>query len=178
MADSFKAKASLKVGSKTYTYFALKALEPKHTLARLPYSIKVLLENLLRTEDGENTTRADIEALAGADFRKLPAKDINFTPARVILQDFTGVPCVVDLAAMRDAIKTLGGSAAKVNPLCPVELVIDHSVMIDHYGSKDALDLNAKIEFQRNEERYKIGRASCRERVEITVVGVALKKKK
>jgi aconitate hydratase len=154
MSDSFKAKSSLSVGSKTYSYFALKALEPKYPLARLPYSIKVLLENLLRTEDGENTTRADIEALAGADFRKLPAKDINFTPARVILQDFTGVPCVVDLAAMRDAIKTLGGKASKVNPLCPVELVIDHSVMVDHYGTKDALDLNAKIEFQRNGERY------------------------
>jgi aconitate hydratase len=154
MSDSFKAKSSLSVGSKTYSYFALKALEPKYPLARLPYSIKVLLENLLRTEDGENTTRADIEALAGADFKKLPAKDINFTPARVILQDFTGVPCVVDLAAMRDAIKTLGGKASKVNPLCPVELVIDHSVMVDHYGTKDALDLNAKIEFQRNGERY------------------------
>jgi len=154
MADSFKAKSSLKVGSKTYTYFALKALEPKYKLSRLPYSIKVLVENLLRTEDGENTTKADIEALAGADFKKVPAKDINFTPARVILQDFTGVPCVVDLAAMRDAIKKLGGDAAQVNPLCPVELVIDHSVMVDHYGSKDALDLNAKIEFQRNEERY------------------------
>jgi aconitate hydratase len=154
MSDSFKARSSLKVGSKTYSYFSLKALEPKYRMARLPYSIKVLLENLLRSEDGENTTRADVEALAGADFKKLPAKDINFTPARVILQDFTGVPCVVDLAAMRDAIKTLGGNAAKVNPLCPVELVIDHSVMIDHYGSKDALDLNAKIEFQRNEERY------------------------
>jgi aconitate hydratase len=154
MTDSFKAKSSLTVGSKTYAYYNLKALEPKFDIGRLPYSIKVLLENLLRHEDGENTTRADVEALAAADFKKLPAKDINFTPARVILQDFTGVPCVVDLAAMRDAIKKLGGSAAKVNPLCPVELVIDHSVMIDHYGSKDALDLNAKIEFKRNEERY------------------------
>ncbi|PTU31933.1 aconitate hydratase AcnA [Stenotrophobium rhamnosiphilum] len=154
MTDSFKAKTSLTVGSKTYTYFALKALEPKYSLSRLPYSIKVLLENLLRHEDGVNTTKDDVETLAGADFKKLPQKDINFTPARVILQDFTGVPCVVDLAAMRDAIKTLGGDAAKVNPLCPVELVIDHSVMIDHYGSKDALDLNAKVEFQRNEERY------------------------
>ncbi|MES2488454.1 MAG: aconitate hydratase AcnA [Pseudomonadota bacterium] len=154
MTDSFKAKTNLTVGSKTYTYFALKALEPKYSLSRLPYSIKVLLENLLRHEDGVNTTKEDVETLAGADFKKLPKKDINFTPARVILQDFTGVPCVVDLAAMRDAIKTLGGDAAKVNPLCPVELVIDHSVMIDHYGSKDALDLNAKVEFQRNEERY------------------------
>ncbi|HEY0975600.1 MAG TPA: aconitate hydratase AcnA [Solimonas sp.] len=154
MTDSFKAKSTLKVGSKSYSYYNLKALEPKYNLARLPYSIKVLLENLLRHEDGVNTTQADIEALAGADFKNLPAKDINFTPARVILQDFTGVPCVVDLAAMRDAITKLGGNAAKVNPLCPVELVIDHSVMIDHYGSKDALDLNAKVEFQRNEERY------------------------
>jgi len=154
MSDSFKSKASLKVGSKTYSYFNLKALEPKYNISRLPYSIKVLLENVLRHEDGLNTTKADIEALAGADFKNLPNKDINFTPARVILQDFTGVPCVVDLAAMRDAIKKLGGDAAKVNPLCPVELVIDHSVMIDHYGSKEALDLNAKVEFQRNQERY------------------------
>ena len=154
MTDSFKAKSTLNVGSKSYSYYSLKALEPKYNLARLPYSIKVLLENLLRHEDGANTTQADVEALAGADFKKVPAKDINFTPARVILQDFTGVPCVVDLAAMRDAIKQLGGKASQVNPLCPVELVIDHSVMIDHYGSKDALDLNAKVEFQRNEERY------------------------
>ncbi|WP_028079504.1 aconitate hydratase AcnA [Solimonas soli] len=155
MTDSFKSKASLTVGSKTYTYFNLRALEPTYKLSRMPYSHKILLENLLRWEDGVNTTKADIEALAGADIKQLPNKDINFTPARVVLQDFTGVPCVVDLAAMRDAMKNLGGDMAKVNPLCPVELVIDHSVMIDHYGSKEALDLNAKIEFQRNEERYK-----------------------
>jgi aconitate hydratase len=154
MTDSFSSKASLTVGSKTYSYYSLKALEPKYPLSRIPYSHKILLENLLRWEDGVNTRREDIEALAGADLKKLAAKDINFTPARVILQDFTGVPCVVDLAAMRDAITKLGGNAAKVNPLCPVELVIDHSVMIDHYGSRDALDLNAKVEFQRNEERY------------------------
>src|ERR1043165_5249432 len=154
MPDSFKSKSQLTLGNMTYSYFSLKALEPKFKLARLPYSYKILLENLLRHEDGENTTREDIEGLAGADLKKMPIADINFTPARVILQDFTGVPCVVDLAAMRDAIKKLGGNAAKVNPLCPVELVIDHSVMIDHYGSKDALDLNAKVEFQRNEERY------------------------
>jgi aconitate hydratase len=154
MTDSFKSKSTLTVGSKTYSYFSLKALEPRFKLARLPYSYKILLENLLRHEDGENTTKADVEALAGADLKKLPQKDINFTPARVVLQDFTGVPCVVDLAAMRDAIKTLGGKADKVNPLCPVELVIDHSVMIDHYGSREALDLNAKVEFQRNQERY------------------------
>jgi aconitate hydratase len=154
MTDSFKTKASLKVGSKTYSYYNLKALEPKFKLSRLPYSYKVLLENLLRYEDGANVTKDHIEALAGADFKNLPAKDIDFTPARVILQDFTGVPCVVDLAAMRDAMKSLGGDMGKVNPLCPVELVIDHSVMIDHYGTKEALDLNAKVEFQRNEERY------------------------
>jgi aconitate hydratase len=154
MTDSYKAKSTLNVGSKSYSYYSLKALEPKFNISRLPYSYKILLENLLRHEDGLNTTKVEIDALAGADLAKLPSKDINFTPARVILQDFTGVPCVVDLAAMRDAIKTLGGDAAKVNPLCPVELVIDHSVMIDHYGSKDALDLNAKVEFQRNEERY------------------------
>ncbi len=154
MTDSFKSKASLKVGSKTYSYYNLKALEPQFKLDRLPYSIKVLLENLLRHEDGENTTKADIEALAGADFKNVPNQDIDFTPARVILQDFTGVPCVVDLAAMRDAMKNLGGDMGKVNPLCPVELVIDHSVMIDHYGSKEALDLNAQVEFKRNEERY------------------------
>ena len=154
MTNSFNARTSLKVGNKDYQYFSLKALDSQFKLSRLPYSYKILLENLLRHEDGVNTTRADVEALAGANLKQLPAKDINFTPARVILQDFTGVPCVVDLAAMRDAIKKLGGDAAKVNPLCPVELVIDHSVMIDHYGSKEALDLNAKVEFQRNEERY------------------------
>ncbi|MEW6168995.1 MAG: aconitate hydratase AcnA [Pseudomonadota bacterium] len=154
MTDSYKAKSTLTVGSKSYSYYSLRALEPKFDIGRLPYSYKILLENLLRHEDGENTTKAEIEALAGADLTKLPNKDINFTPARVVLQDFTGVPCVVDLAAMRDAMKQLGGDMSKVNPLCPVELVIDHSVMIDHYGSKEALDLNAKIEFQRNQERY------------------------
>jgi len=154
MTNSFNARTTLKVGNKDYQYFSLKALAGAFKIDRLPYSYKILLENLLRHEDGLNTTKADIEALAGADLKKLPAKDINFTPARVILQDFTGVPCVVDLAAMRDAIKKLGGNAAKVNPLCPVELVIDHSVMIDHYGSKAALDLNAKVEFERNAERY------------------------
>ena len=154
MTNSFNARTTLTVGNKDYQYFSLKALDGAFKLARLPYSYKILLENLLRHEDGLNTTKADIEALAGADLKKLPAKDINFTPARVILQDFTGVPCVVDLAAMRDAIKQLGGKASQVNPLCPVELVIDHSVMIDHYGSKQALDLNAKVEFERNAERY------------------------
>ena len=154
MTNSFNARTTLKVGNKDFQYFSLKVLDGAFKPARLPYSYKILLENLLRHEDGLNTTKVDIEALAGADLKKLPAKDINFTPARVILQDFTGVPCIVDLAAMRDAIKQLGGKASQVNPLCPVELVIDHSVMIDHYGSKQALDLNAKIEFERNAERY------------------------
>ena len=154
MTNSFNARANLSVGGKQYQYYRLEALADRFNVARLPYAYKILLENLLRHEDGINTTRADIEALAGADLKNLPIKDLNFTPARVVLQDFTGVPCVVDLAAMRDAIKTLGGDAAKVNPLCPVELVIDHSVMVDHYGSKESLDLNAKVEFQRNAERY------------------------
>ncbi|MFO1435757.1 MAG: aconitate hydratase AcnA [Gammaproteobacteria bacterium] len=158
MSNSFGAKSTLKVGRKKYTYYSLKTLEKKLKgkckLAKLPYAYKILLENLLRHEDGANTTAKDIQALASANLKKLPAKDINFTPARVILQDFTGVPCVVDLAAMRDAMKTLGGDTKKVNPLCPVELVIDHSVMVDYYGTKDALDKNAKIEFERNQERY------------------------
>ncbi len=154
MSDSFKAKSSLKVGDKTYSYCNLKALEPQFKLSRLPYSYKILLENLVRHEDGVNITKADVEALAGADLRKLPQKEIAFMPARVVLQDFTGVPCVVDFAAMRDAMKNLGGDARKINPLCPAELVIDHSVMVDHYGTSDAFDLNAKLEFQRNKERY------------------------
>jgi aconitate hydratase len=154
MPDSFKAKSTLKVGSRSYTYFSLKALEPQFKLSRLPYSYKILLENLLRNEDGVSVTKADIEALAGTDLKKPSQKEIAFTPARVVLQDFTGVPCVVDLAAMRDAMKTLGGKPGKINPLCPVELVIDHSVMVDHYGTAKAFDLNAKLEFSRNKERY------------------------
>jgi aconitate hydratase len=154
MTNSFDARAEIKVGDQTYRYFSLQALAGRFDLSRLPFAYKILLENLLRHEDGVNTTAADIEALATADLRNLPKKDINFTPARVILQDFTGVPCVVDLAAMRDAMARLGGDTTRVNPLCPVELVIDHSVMIDHYGSHEALDLNAELEFQRNAERY------------------------
>ncbi|EQD56561.1 Aconitase/3-isopropylmalate dehydratase large subunit, alpha/beta/alpha domain protein, partial [mine drainage metagenome] len=121
---------------------------------RLPYSLKILLENLLRCEDGVNVTRADIEALLEWEPAATPAHEIAFTPSRVILQDFTGVPCVVDLAAMREAIVRLGGDAEKVNPLAPVELVIDHSVQVDQYGSPDALAANTRIEFERNGERY------------------------
>ncbi|HXV40285.1 MAG TPA: aconitate hydratase AcnA, partial [Steroidobacteraceae bacterium] len=123
-------------------------------VGRLPYSYKILLENLLRHEDGRTVTREDIVALATADLRKLPAREIAFTPARVIMQDFTGVPAVVDLAAMRDAMAALGGDPGRINPLIPAELVIDHSVMVDHYGTADALGLNALLEFQRNKERY------------------------
>ncbi|MGH8198656.1 MAG: aconitate hydratase AcnA [Steroidobacteraceae bacterium] len=153
MQDSFKARRKLAVGGKSYQYFALDALA-QHGAGRLPYSLKILLENLLRHEDGRSVTREDIVALAGADARKLPVREIAFTPARVIMQDFTGVPAVVDLAAMRDAMAELGGDAARINPLIPAELVIDHSVMVDHYGSSDALNLNALLEFQRNRERY------------------------
>jgi aconitate hydratase len=132
MQDSFKSRATLSVGGKDYEIFKLDALEAKHKVSRLPYSLKILLENMLRLEDGVSVTHADIEALASCDPKKLPPREIAFTPARVILQDFTGVPAVVDLAAMRDAMKALGGDPAKINPLVPVELVIDHSVMVDY----------------------------------------------
>ena len=154
MQDSFKSRAKLTVGAKSYEIFKLDVLEAKHKVSRLPYSLKILLENMLRLEDGVSVTKADIEALASCDPKKLPPKEIAFTPARVILQDFTGVPAVVDLAAMRDAMKHLGGDPKKINPLCPAELVIDHSVMVDYYGNKEAFGLNAKLEFDRNKERY------------------------
>ncbi|HEX7965128.1 MAG TPA: aconitate hydratase AcnA [Gammaproteobacteria bacterium] len=154
MQDSFKSRATLNVGGKDYEIFKLSALEAKYKVSRLPYSLKILLENMLRLEDGVSVTHADIDALASCDLKKLPPREIAFTPARVILQDFTGVPAVVDLAAMRDAMKKLGGDPKKINPLCPAELVIDHSVMVDHYGNAQAFDLNAKLEFDRNKERY------------------------
>ncbi|MBV8308009.1 MAG: aconitate hydratase AcnA, partial [Gammaproteobacteria bacterium] len=153
MNNSFRARSTLKVGDQSYEIWSLAAL-PQEKLARLPYSLKVLLENLLRYEDGVNVTRADIEALLEWDPAASPAHEIAFTPARVILQDFTGVPCVVDLAAMRDAIVRLGGSAERVNPLNPAELVIDHSVQVDEYGFPGALAANTAIEFARNRERY------------------------
>jgi aconitate hydratase len=153
MTNSFKARSSLTVGSHSYEIFSLAAL-PREKVARLPYSLKILLENLLRFEDGVNVTRQDIEALLAWDPKATPAHEIAFTPSRVILQDFTGVPCVVDLAAMRDAIVRLGGDAERVNPLAPVELVIDHSVQVDEYGSSGALAANTRIEFARNAERY------------------------
>jgi aconitate hydratase len=153
MADSFKARSALKVGDRSYEIWRLDAL-PQEKVARLPYSLKILLENLLRFEDGVNVTRADIEALLNWDPQATPSYEIAFTPSRVILQDFTGVPCVVDLAAMRDAIVRLGGDPEKVNPLAPAELVIDHSVQVDEYGTSKALAANNTIEFARNGERY------------------------
>jgi aconitate hydratase len=153
MTDSFTARTTLAVGSRTYEILSLRALEA-HGAGRLPYSLKILLENLLRFEDGVNVTKRDIEALLQWDPMALPQHEIAFTPARVIMQDFTGVPCIVDLAAMREAIVRLGGDPQRVNPLAPAELVIDHSVQVDEYGAADSLRHNNEIEFARNGERY------------------------
>jgi len=147
------AKSTLSVNGNDYTIYQLDAVSGGH-VARLPFSLKILLENLLRHVDSGDVSDADINALANWDPQAEPSQEIAFTPARVILQDFTGVPAVVDLAAMRDAVVSLGGDVEKINPLSPVELVIDHSVQVDNYGTTNALDLNTKIEFQRNQERY------------------------
>src|SRR3954447_13751271 len=152
--NSYDARAELDVGGKTYTYYSLEALQSKFDVARLPFSLKVLLENLLRNEDGVGIRKQDIEALATWDAKADPSKEIAFTPARVVLQDFTGVPAVVDLAAMRDAMADLGGDPAKIEPLVPAELVIDHSVQVDEYGTRTAFAFNAEREFERNRERY------------------------
>jgi len=153
MTDSFQTRSSLTVGSRRYEIASLAAL-PQDKVARLPYSLKILLENLLRFEDGLNVRKSDIEALLSWAPSAAPSHEIAFTPARVILQDFTGVPCIVDLAAMREAIVKLGGNPERVNPLAPAELVIDHSVQVDEYGTAQALAANNKIEFERNIERY------------------------
>ncbi|MBV8116847.1 MAG: aconitate hydratase AcnA, partial [Candidatus Eremiobacteraeota bacterium] len=155
-ANSFNAVDTLKVGDRSYKYFRLDAVEKAGLtkLERLPYSLKILLENLLRFEDGRSVSKTDIEALARWSPRAASDKEIAFRPARVLLQDFTGVPCVVDLAAMRDAMASMGGDAKKINPLQPVELVIDHSVQIDYFGNNDAFKKNADLEFERNRERY------------------------
>jgi len=153
MTDSFKARTTLKVGAQQYDILSLAALKSLN-VDRLPFSLKILLENLLRFEDGVNVTKADIEALLKWEPKALPSHEIAFTPARVIMQDFTGVPCIVDLAAMREAIVKLGGDPQKVNPLAPAELVIDHSVQVDEYGAANSLQHNNEIEFQRNGERY------------------------
>ena len=153
MTDSFGARSTLDVGGNQFEIYRLDAVT-EGRLERLPFSLKILLENLLRHEDGRDVTRDDILALANWDADAEPSTEISFTPSRVILQDFTGVPAVVDLAAMRDAVVSLGGSADSINPQSPAELVIDHSVQVDRYGTADALDLNNKIEFDRNKERY------------------------
>ncbi|MGC2998314.1 aconitate hydratase [Streptomyces sp. G35A] len=150
-ANSFDARSTLQVGDESYEIFRLDKVEGS---ARLPYSLKVLLENLLRTEDGANITADHIRALGGWDSQAQPSQEIQFTPARVIMQDFTGVPCVVDLATMREAVKELGGDPAKINPLAPAELVIDHSVIADKFGTNEAFAQNVELEYGRNRERY------------------------
>jgi aconitate hydratase len=154
--DTFGSRTALQVGGRSVQYFSLGALEKNGfpEVARLPFSLKILLENLLRHEDGRFVKKADIEALARWDVKSAGQKEISFAPARVLLQDFTGVPCVVDLAAMRDGIARLGGDPNRVNPLQPVELVIDHSVQVDYFGQANAFELNAELEFARNKERY------------------------
>jgi aconitate hydratase len=153
--NSFNSRSSLKVGNKEYEIYRLDALDKQGiSTKRLPFSLRILLENLLRTEDARNVTKEEVRALASWNGKSTPDKEIAFTPSRVLLQDFTGVPCVVDLAAMRDAMKQLGGDPSLINPLQPVELVIDHSVQVDEFGTSNALDMNALLEFQRNKERY------------------------
>jgi aconitate hydratase len=152
--NSFDAKAELAVGDRTYEIFRLDALQSRFDVARLPFSLKILLENLLRNEDGDSIRARDIEALARWDANAEPSEEIAFTPARVVMQDFTGVPAIVDLAAMRDAIAELGGDPEKINPLVPAELVIDHSVQVDAFGTARAFARNAELEFERNQERY------------------------
>src|SRR5829696_1334176 len=155
MADnSFDERSELQVGDRSFEIYRLDALQSKFDVARLPFSLKVLLENLLRNEDGVGVRAEDIEALASWDHAAEPSKEIAFTPARVVMQDFTGVPAVVDLAAMRDAMADLGGDPAKIEPLVPAELVIDHSVQVDVFGTRDSLARNTAIEFERNLERY------------------------
>jgi aconitate hydratase len=152
MTDSFGARQSLAVRSSTYQIYRLDKVPGQ--VSTLPYTLKILLENLLRFEDGANITKADIEALANWDPKAEPDREIGIAPARVILQDFTGVPAVVDLAAMRDAVVKLGGRASMINPLSPAELVIDHSVQVDNFGTSKSLAQNNAIEFERNQERY------------------------
>ncbi len=152
--DSFGARADLTVGDRTFEIYRLDALQSKFDVARLPFSLKILLENLLRNEDGESIRARDVEALASWDAKAQPSEEIAFTPARVVMQDFTGVPAVVDLAAMRDAMSAMGGDPEKINPLVPAELVIDHSVQVDAFGTAAAFQTNAELEFERNKERY------------------------
>jgi aconitate hydratase len=149
--NSFGARDTLKVGDNSYEIYRLDAVSGNE---KLPYSLKVLAENLLRTEDGANITEDHVRAIAEWDPQAYPSIEIQFTPARVIMQDFTGVPCIVDLATMREAVGDLGGDPDKVNPLAPADLVIDHSVIADLFGRADAFERNVEIEYQRNGERY------------------------
>ncbi|MGD8795455.1 MAG: aconitase family protein, partial [Thiohalophilus sp.] len=151
MSNSFNARATLSVNGQDHEIYRLDALKG---VERLPYSLKILLENLLRHEDGKVVTKADIEAMAAWDPQAEPSQEIAYSPARVLMQDFTGVPAVVDLAAMRDAMQKLGGDPERINPLQPAELVIDHSVQIDSFGNPHAIRLNAELEYSRNRERY------------------------
>jgi aconitate hydratase A / 2-methylisocitrate dehydratase len=154
--NSFDARAELDVGGKTFTYYALDALQSKYDVARLPFSLKVLLENVLRNEDGDAVHKEDVERIAKWDHRAEPSEEIAFTPARVVLQDFTGVPAVVDLAALRDALADMDADPSVIEPLVPAELVIDHSVQVDSFGSRDSFRRNAVLEFERNAERYQL----------------------
>ncbi|OOF07888.1 aconitate hydratase, partial [Salinivibrio sp. MA427] len=152
--DSFNTRRTLHVNGESYDYYRLDALPEPFDISRLPYCLKVLLENLLRKEDGKNVSADDIRTLCQWQADHAGQDQVNFTPARVVLQDFTGVPAVVDLAAMRAAMRDLNGDPAKINPLGAVDLVVDHSVMVDDYGHVDSLQKNTEIEFQRNGERY------------------------
>src|SRR5436305_7253096 len=153
--DSFKSRSTLKVGAKEYGIYRLDALDKQGISTKhLPFSLRILLENLLRTEDGRNVKADDIRALASWDSKAKSNKEIAFTPSRVLMQDFTGVPAVVDLAAMRDAMTKLGGDPTLINPLQPAELVIDHSVQVDEFGTPKAFAFNVEREFLRNKERY------------------------
>ena len=152
--DSFGARATLRVGDRELELFRLDALQARYDVLRLPYTLRILLENALRREDGVTVTTDDVEAIAGWEATAEPSREISFTPARVLLQDFTGVPAIVDLAAMRDAMRSLGGDPAKINPLLPAELVIDHSVQVDEFATRFAITRNAELEFERNRERY------------------------
>ncbi|MGZ5342584.1 MAG: aconitase family protein, partial [Solirubrobacterales bacterium] len=154
MSDSFGARDTLSVGDRELEIHRLDALQSKFDVARLPYSLKVLLENALRLEDGAGVTSDDVEAIAKWEAKAEPSIEIPFQPARVLMQDFTGVPAVVDLAAMRDAMEDLGGDPAAINPLVPVDLVIDHSVQVDAFGNARAFEVNAERDYERNGERY------------------------
>src|SRR6476659_1626015 len=161
-SDSFGARDTLEVSGREFEIFRLDALQASHDVARLPYSLKVLLENALRLEDGQSVTRENVEAIASWDATAEPSTEIPFQPARVLMQDFTGVPALVDLAAMRDAIEELGGDASAINPLVPVDLIIDHSVQVDAFGNARAFDINADRDYERNGERYALLRGRKR----------------